>query len=110
MIALLPELGTLNRKQISALVGVAPLNRDSGRKQGKRQIWGGRAAVRAGLYMATLAATRCNAQLSAYMQQLRQRGKPFKVAMVACMRKLLCILNAMLRDGRPYNPLLQTQT
>ena len=108
MIALLPELGTLNRKQISALVGVAPLNRDSGRKQGKRQIWGGRAAVRAGLYMATLAATRCNAQLSAYMQQLRQRGKPFKVAMVACMRKLLCILNAMLRDGRPYDPQLQT--
>ena len=108
MIALLPELGTLNRKQISALVGVAPLNRDSGRKQGKRQIWGGRAAVRAGLYMATLAATRFNQQMSSYLQALRQRGKPFKVAMVACMRKLLCILNAMLRDGRPYNPQLQT--
>ncbi len=108
MIALLPELGTLNRKQISALVGVAPLNRDSGRKQGKRQIWGGRAAVRAGLYMATLAATRFNQQMSSYLQALRQRGKCFKVAMVACVRKLLCILNAMLRDGRPYNPQLQT--
>ena len=108
MIALLPELGTLNRKQISALVGVAPLNRDSGRKQGKRQIWGGRAAVRAGLYMATLAATRFNQQMSSYLQALRQRGKCFKVAMVACMRKLLCILNAMLRDGRPYDPQLQT--
>ncbi len=109
MIALPPELGTLNRKQISALVGVAPLNRDSGRKQRKRQIWGGRAAVRAGLYMATLAATRCNQQMSSYLQALRQRGKPFKVAIVACMRKLLCILNAMLRDGRPYNPQLQTK-
>ena len=110
VVALLPELGTLNRKQISALVGVALLNCDRGLKQGKRQIWGGRAAVRAGLYMATLAATRFNQQIGGHFQHLRQAGKPFKLALVACMRKLLCILNAMLRDGRPYNPLLQTQT
>ena len=106
MIALLPELGTLNRKQISALVGVAPLNCDSGRKQGKRKIWGGRAAVRAGLYMATLAASHHNETIRSYYKHLREAGKPFKVALVACMRKLLCILNAMLRDRRAFTPSL----
>ena len=110
VVALLPELGTLNRKQISALVGVAPLNCDSGLKQGKRQIWGGRAAVRAGLYMATLVATRFNQQTKRSLpQHLREAGKPFKVALVACLRKLLCILNAMLRDGRPYIPTLAAE-
>ena len=99
MIALLPELGTLNRKQISALVGVAPLNREQRTQTGKSTDLGGRAAVRAGLYMATLAATRFNEQMSSYLQALRQRGKCFEVAMVACMRNAMCILNAMLRDG-----------
>jgi transposase len=104
LIADLPELGTLDRKQIAALVGVAPFNRDSGKRRGKRAIWGGRAGVRAALYMAALAATRFNPAIAAFHQRLRAAGKPPKVALVACMRKLLIILNAMLRDRRPWQP------
>ena len=104
LIADLPELGTLDRKQIAALVGVAPFNRDSGKRRGKREIWGGRAGVRAALYMAALAATRFNPIIAAFHQRLRAAGKPPKVALVACMRKLLIILNAMLRDRRPWQP------
>ncbi|MEX1204063.1 MAG: IS110 family transposase [Dongiaceae bacterium] len=104
LIADLPELGTLDRKQIAALVGVAPFNRDSGKRRGKRAIWGGRAGVRAALYMAALAATRFNPVIVAFHQRLRAAGKPPKVALVACMRKLLIILNAMLRDRRPWQP------
>jgi len=104
LIADLPELGTLDRKQIAALVGVAPFNRDSGKRRGRREIWGGRAGVRAALYMAALAATRFNPIIAAFHQRLRAAGKPPKVALVACMRKLLIILNAMLRDRRPWQP------
>jgi transposase len=98
----LPELGTLNRKQIAALVGVAPLNRDSGIFKGKRSAWGGRAKVRAVLYMATLVATRHNAVIRSFYQRLCAAGKEKKVALVACMRKLLIILNAMIRSGVPW--------
>jgi len=97
ILAELPELGTLDRKQIAALVGVAPLNRDSGKFRGKRMIWGGRAQVRAALYMATLAATRFNPVIKAFYIRLVAEGKPKKVALTACMRKLLTILNAMLK-------------
>jgi transposase len=100
----LPELGKLNRKQIAALVGVAPFNRDSGTLRGKRRIWGGRAQVRAPLYMAVVAATRWNPTLRRFYLSLRQLGKPAKVALVACMRKLLVILNALVRDGQRWNP------
>ena len=98
LIACLPELGHLDRKRIAALVGVAPLNHDSGTWRGKRRIWGGRAVVRQALYMATLSAVRHNAVLKAFYARLRQGGKTAKVALVASMRKLLTILNAMLRD------------
>lgn len=104
LLALLPELGHLNRKAIAALVGVAPLNRDSGRQHGKRSVWGGRGPVRAVLYMAAVAAVRCNPVLRAFYEQLRTAGKPAKVALTACMRKLLTILNAMVRHGTPWNP------
>jgi transposase len=97
-LALLPELGTLTRQQIAKLVGVAPMNRDSGQMQGKRRTRGGRAPVRAALYMATLSAVRWDPGLRAHYQQLRQRGKLGKVALVACMRKLLTIVNARRRD------------
>lgn len=102
MIAELPELGTLGHKKITALVGVAPFNRDSGTMRGKRAIWGGRASVRSALYMATLVAVRHNPVIAAFYQRLRQAGKLPKVALVACMRKLLIILNAILRDRRPW--------
>jgi transposase len=95
LLAALPELGTLTHKQVAALVGVAPLNRDSGSRRGRRAISGGRTAVRGALYMATLAATRCNPVIRAHFAQLRARGKAFKVALVACMRKLLLICNAV---------------
>ena len=101
-IAELPELGTIASRPLSALVGLAPFNRDSGRWRGRRTIWGGRASVRAVLYMATLSAIRCNPLITAFYRRLRQAGKPAKVAIVACMRKLLTILNAMLRDQRPW--------
>ncbi len=95
----LPELGKLSRQRISSLVGVAPLNRDSGALRGKRSVCGGRAPVRSALYMATLAATRWNPVIRAHYQKLLAAGKAKKVALVACMRKLLVILNAMVRTG-----------
>lgn len=108
MIAELPELGHLNRKRIAALAGVAPVNRDSGRKRGKRRTQGGRAQVRSVLYMATLSATRHNPVIKSFYQRLLAAGKEKKVALVACMRKLLTILNAMLREHRPWCPSLAT--
>jgi transposase len=96
LLAELPELGTLDRRQIAALVGVAPLNRDSGKFRGKRSVWGGRAKVRAVLYMSTLVASRHNPVIRAFYQRLCAAGKEKKVALTACMRKLLTILNAML--------------
>jgi transposase len=104
LIAELPELGTLDRKRIAALVGVAPFNRDSGRVRGQRTIWGGRASVRGVLYMATVAATRTNPVIKAVYRQFLARGKAKKVALVACMRKMLTILNAMARTGTPFRP------
>lgn len=103
LLAELPELGTLTRHQVATLVGVAPLNRDSGTLRGRRTTWGGRAAVRATLYMATLVATRCNPVIRAFYQRLCQAGKPKKVALTACMRKLLCILNAMVKHRHTWN-------
>ncbi len=103
LLAELPELGALNRKQIAALVGVAPLNRDSGTLRGRRTVWGGRARVRAVLYMATLVATRHNPVLRAFYGRLRAVGKPPKVALTACMHKLLTILNALLRHRTPWS-------
>lgn len=102
--ALVPELGTLNRKQIAALVGVAPFNNDSGQRDGKRTTWGGRAPVRAVLYMAALTGRRFNSMLRALYDRLVGRGKAHNVALVACMRKLLVTLNAMARDRRVWNP------
>lgn len=106
LLADLPELGRLNRRQIAALVGVAPLNWDSGQQRGTRHIWGGRAPVRTALYMATLAAVRCNPVIRAFFQRLSAAGKPRKVALVACMRKLLTILNAMMRRRVSWQPAL----
>lgn len=106
MLAELPELGLLNRKQIAALVGVAPFNRDSGRLRGHRTIWGGRAPVRTALYMAALVATRWNPVIRAFYQRLRTAGKAPKVALVAAMRKLLTILNAMVHHGTPWQPVV----
>jgi transposase len=100
----LPELGRLTRQQIAALVGVAPLNCDSGAHRGRRMIWGGRAPVRAALYMATLVATRHNPVIRAFYQRLRLAGKPPKVALIAAMRKLLTILNAMMKAQCPWQP------
>jgi transposase len=99
-----PELGTLTRKQIASLIGVAPLNRDSGTHRGKRCIWGGRAQIRGVLYMATLAAIQHNPVISAFHARLIAAGKIPMVAIVACMRKLLTILNAMLRSNSPWSP------
>jgi transposase len=104
LLSQLPELGSLNRKQIAALVGVAPLNRDSGVFRGKRSVWGGRASVRSALYMATLVATRFNPAISVFYDRLRTAGKEHKVALTACMRKLLTILNAMARDRTHWSP------
>lgn len=102
MLAELPELGTLNRHQISKLVGVAPLNRDSGPLRGTRHIYGGRARVRSMLYMATLSATRFNPVIKEFYLRLLAKHKPFKVAITACMRKLLVIINVLLRDSVPW--------
>lgn len=107
LIADLPELGKLNRQQIAALVGVAPLNRDSGRFKGQRRIFGGRASVRCALYMAAFCATRHNPVLRRFAERLRANGKRFKVIIVAVMRKLLTILNVMLRENQLWNPKLQ---
>ena len=98
----LPELGTLDRQQLAALAGLAPLNRDSGARTGTRHIWGGRAPVRAALYMGAISATRFNPPIRALYDRLRAQGKPAKVALVACMRKLLVIANAVVRDGVPW--------
>jgi transposase len=108
LLALLPELGHLSHKQIAALVGVAPFNADSGQHKGKRMIWGGRAEVRSVLYMATLSAgalrARFNPTIRTFYQRLVAAGKPKKVALTAAMRKLLTILNAILRDKQPWQP------
>jgi len=101
--AMLPELGALNRRELAALVGVAPFNWDSGTMRGQRRCWGGRAELRTTLYMATLTAVRYNAPIRVFYQRLVAAGKPKKVAIVACMRKLLTILNAMVRDNAPWN-------
>ena len=98
LLSQLPELGTLNRRQVAALVGVAPFNRDSGTLRGKRQIWGGRARLRAVLYMGAMVASRFNPVIRDFYQRLLAAGKPKKVALTACMRKLLVILNAMLKS------------
>lgn len=99
-----PELGKLNRHQIAKLVGVAPLNDDSGKHRGARRIFAGRAQVRSKLYMATLTAIRCNPVIKAFYEQLIARNKLKKVAITACMRKLLTIINVMVRDNKPWNP------
>ena len=104
LIAELPELGKLDRRKIAALVGVAPINRDSGTLRGRRTIAGGRAAVRTALYMPTIVASRANPVIATYYKKLRAAGKPAKQALIACMRKLIVILNAMLRDQKPWQP------
>jgi len=109
LLADLPELGRLNRKQIAALVGVAPLARDSGTLRGKRVVWGGRAPVRAVLYMGALVATRRNPALRAFYRRLLDAGKPKKVALIACMRKLLTILNAMMRTSTMWREIAQPE-
>jgi transposase len=103
LLAELPELGRLSRQEISKLIGVAPLNNDSGKHKGKRSCWGGRASVRGPLYMATLSATRCNPVIKEFYQRLLAKGKLKKVAIVACMRKLLTILNAMIKSNKPWD-------
>jgi len=103
LLAEVPELGKLSRREISALVGVAPINRDSGTMRGRRTIFGGRARVRTALYMATLVATRFNPVLKAFYTRLLTAGKAKKVALVACIRKLLTILNAMFRKNERWN-------
>lgn len=104
LLAKLPELGTLDRKGIAALAGLAPLANDSGKQRGKRVIWGGRAEVRCVLYMSAVAAIRCNPVIHAFAQRLKAAGKPAKVVIVACMHKLLSIMNAMLKSNTPWNP------
>jgi transposase len=110
LLAELPELGELNRRQIAALAGVAPFNCDSGKLQGRRAIWGGRASVRAVLYMAALVASRRNAVIQALYQRLLKAGKARKVALVACMRKLLTILNAMIKHKTRWSETFSVQT
>ena len=105
LLAYLPELGTLNRRQIAALVGVAPFNRDSGTLRGKRTVWGGRARIRAVLYMGALAATRFNPVIRDFCRRLLADGKPKKLALTACVRKLLVTLNSILKHGSPWRDL-----
>jgi transposase len=104
LMASLPELGSLSAGQIGKLVGVAPLNRDSGTMKGKRTTWGGRADVRSALYMASLSAVRYEPSIKLFYQRLRTAGKPAKVALVACMHKLLTIINAIMKSGKPWEP------
>lgn len=104
LLAALPELGRLSHKQIAALAGIAPIARDSGKFRGKRVTWGGRAPVRAALYMSVWSAAKWNPVIRVFYDRLRAKGKPAKVAQVACMRKLLTILNAMIRDGVEWDP------
>jgi transposase len=99
-----PEIGNLSRREIAKLVGIAPLNNDSGKHRGERHIWGGRADVRSVLYMATVSAKRCNPLIKAFAEKLERAGKPYKVLMVACMRKLLTIMNAMIKNNMPWDP------
>jgi transposase len=108
LVAHLPELGRLNRHQIASLVGLAPFNRDSGKWKGKRFIGGGRSHVRCILYMSSLVASRYNPAIQALRQRLQSRGKPFKVVLTACMRKLLIILNTMVRNNQPWHQLQPT--
>lgn len=103
LLAELPELGTLNRKSIAALIGVAPLNKDSGKLYGIRVTWGGRASVRRVLYLSTMSAIRCNPTIKIFYKRLRDAGKKPKVAIVACMRKLITILNAMVKNDTVWN-------
>jgi len=103
LLAELPELGTLNRREIASLAGVAPFNQDSGTMRGKRRIWGGRTSVRAALYMAALVGTRYNPVIKAFYTRLLEKGKPKKVALVACMRKLLTILNSIIRYRKAWD-------
>ena len=110
LIAQLPELGQATHKEIAALAGVAPFNRDSGTMRGKRSVWGGRGQLRGVLYMATLVATKCNPAIRACYQRLRGAGKPAKVALTACMRKLLIICNAVIKNETPWNPALALAT
>jgi transposase len=102
MLGMLPELGQLNRQEIAALVGVAPVNKDSGKKQGKRRVFGGRADVRSVLYMAALSAKKFNPVIQKFYERLIKHGKEKKVALTACMRKLLVILNAMMHTNQPW--------
>jgi transposase len=104
MLAKCPELGQLNRREIAALTGVAPLAKDSGKHRGKRFVWGGRADVRAVLYMATVSTIRSNSQIKVFAERLKLAGKPGKVVIVACMRKLLTIMNAVIKNSAPWNP------
>jgi transposase len=104
MVAFLPELGTLSNKQITALVGLAPYNHDSGKYRGKRSIWGGRAKVRSAIYMAALVASRYNPVIKAFYERLLQAGKLKKVALTACMRKLLIIANTIIKRGTTWDP------
>jgi len=104
LLAKCPELGVLNRREIAKLTGIAPLANDSGKHRGKRSIWGGRADVRAVLYMAAVSAIRCNPVIKAFADRLKQAGKPAKVVIVACMRKLLTIMNAMIKNNSPWSP------
>lgn len=104
LVVALPELGCLDRRTIAALVGLAPFNRDSGKMRGRRSIYGGRARIRTLLYMAATSAIRSNPVIRAFYERLKSRGKPHKVAMVACMRKMLTILNAMVRESTPWTP------
>jgi transposase len=109
LIGELPELGRLSDKKIASLVGVAPFPRDSGTLRGQRVIWGGRASVRAALYMAAVVGIRRNPTLKRFYERLKAAGKPSKVALVACMRKLLCILNSMMRHNKPWDSTLLSQ-
>jgi transposase len=104
LLGCLRELGSLSRRKIASLVGVAPFSRDSGQRRGKRSVWGGRSYVRSTLYMATRVAVVHNPVIKAFYERLIQQGKPRKVAITACMRKLLTILNAIVRTGKPWNP------
>jgi len=108
LLADLPELGTLDRKKIAALVGVTPMNRDSGRKSGRRRIRGGRAPIRAAPYMAALSASRFNPVIRDFYSRLLDNGKEKKVALTACMRKLLTMLNAIVRDNNEWNPAISS--
>ena len=104
LISSLPELGKISHKSISYLVGLAPLNRDSGKSRGKRRISGGRAKIRCALYMATLVAVRFNPLIKAFYERLISKGKLKKVALTACMHKLLIVLNAMMKSSHPWQP------